>query len=477
MTLAPDISTDKTWNRARWLEVGHVLAVLTSAAVLFAIALQPRWVMPAELFPKLPAGWLPSMMLTGLSCLGLLTLVIAPRWPAIGLLVFVILAYAFPRVGYDFNFFLRWHILEFVSVLSALGYCVWLLRKRRWPVWFDFRSLWLILFLMAWVAITTVVAAVRGNYSPAANHHPILMLNALVMFILAVEFFRVPRDRAMFVAVLALTLCLRGFLAPQWVKGNGDLGVLLAMSIPLTTSGILSVSRPIWRGLFVLATVAQGVLLFRTNNRGGALAIVAAVVSIWLMSRHRLKLFLLTLPVLFLAGVLFISTPYWQKFEDIWQDGYWKKTVDSRIGLWGGGWRLALDSPVFGVGMGNFEHRVGKYTSSGKGDSPHNNIVGMLAETGFPGVLLYLAFFVCAICLAAVTARRSADSRLRRFAVFLAASIVAYFVGGMFMTRHTMTLAYLLAGGALAVSTSCQAPPRLFYKERVKNQGNSFLYK
>ena len=120
---------------------------------------------------------------------------------------------------------------------------------------------------------------------------------------------------------------------------------------------------------------------------------------------------------------------------------------------------MALEYPAYGVGMGNFENRVGEYTPSGRDDSPHNNIIGTLAETGFTGALLYLTLFISAIFMAAFASKHSSEPELREISVFLAASLVAYFTGGMFMTRHTMTLAYLLAGGALAVYTSCTVAP------------------
>jgi O-antigen ligase len=188
--------------------------------------------------------------------------------------------------------------------------------------------------------------------------------------------------------------------------------------------------------------------------RGGAVAMVAAGVTVWMLCRCKIKALLLVSSVLILAGVMFIGTDYWQKFADIWQDGPWKSTVDSRLDLWEGGWRMALEYPVVGVGLGNFEHRVGEYTPSGKDDSPHNNVVAFLAETGFVGAVLYVTVFASALCLGTIAARDTTDPRRRWFATFLVASLVAYLVGGMFMTRHTMPLAYLLAGSALAVSVN-----------------------
>ena len=121
-------------------------------------------------------------------------------------------------------------------------------------------------------------------------------------------------------------------------------------------------------------------------------------------------------------------------------------------------WRMSLAHPVFGVGLSNCEHRVAEYTASGRGDSPHNNVLGMLAETGFVGAALYVALFVYAIGLAVWIAHQSDDSRTRWISILLAASLVGYLVGGMFMTRHTFPLAYLLAGGTLAISSPPTQP-------------------
>ncbi len=459
MSNKPITLIDKDRPQATWILVVHVLAVAFSIVALFTLTLQPQWVMPPALFTKLPSNWTPSVTMVSVSLLGVAALVIAPWWPAVGMFVFISLAYTFPRTGYQFNFFLHWHILEFVSFLTALGYSIWLSKKGRRPVWLGHPHFLLQSSLMIWIVISTAVAAARGNYNPAVNHNPILMFNAFVMFILAAEFLSTPRNLKLLAITLAITLCLRGLLAPQWVKGNGDLGVLLSMSIPLTIAGVISFGSSLWRILFTLLTFLQCMLLYRTTNRGGAVAIITAFLFVWLLRYRKLKRLLLILPILLLLVSMPTGSAYWQKFTDIWQNGYWKKTVDSRIDLWEGGWKMALDYPIYGVGMGNFENRVGKYTTSGKDDSPHNNIVGALAETGFVGALLYLAFFISAIYLAAVSGIRSTDPRLRKFTIFLAASLVAYFIAGMFMTRHTLTLAYLLAGGALAVSTSCTAAP------------------
>jgi len=402
----------------------------------------------------MPTDWAPSIFEVRLSVLGVLILVISPWRPIIGLLVFIVLGYGFPRVGYNFTFFLRWHVLEIVSILSALGYGIWCYDKKIRPVWIGNGCTLLFLSLLAWILITTIIAVVHGNYIPAANHHPVLMLNALVMFALAAEFFKTTVNQSLISGTLALTLCLRCLLAPQWITGNGDLGVLLSISIPLTLGCAVTIRPYALSSLFVLLLVIQGVLLFITMNRGGLVAIIMASLTVWLLCRSRLRNFLIALLVLIFVGTLFIRTAYWKKFADIWQDGYWKKTVDSRINLWEGGWRMALDYPVFGVGLGNFEHRVGGYTKNGKSDSPHNNIIGFLTETGFTGAVLYLAFFLRAICMAALASHRIPPTKSGRFAVFLAAALMSYLVGGMFLTRHTMTLAYLLAGGALAVSMS-----------------------
>ncbi|MHB0954788.1 MAG: O-antigen ligase family protein [Pirellulaceae bacterium] len=440
-------------DRAVWYPgLLHIVLVVVSAGALVAGALHPQFVMGAERFQKMPADWAPSPVMVVLCIAGVLALAVVPWRPIVGLLVYVPLAYAFPRVAYEFEFFLRWHVTEVIAGVTAYGYCVWLIHSGKKPAWAGRRLTWFVVALTLWIALTTVAAIIRGDYAPALNHHPVLMVNSLLLFVLAAECLTTVRHWSLLCFALALTLCMRGLLAPQWIRGNGDMGVLLAMSIPLTFLTVV-ISKP-WpaRGLASVAAVIQCALLYATVNRGGAVATVAGLVSVWLMCRWKLRWFLLISAAFCLVAIPLARTQYWHRFESIWKGGSGRGTVDSRLDLWQGGWRMALAYPIFGVGLGNFEHRVAAYTPRGRADSPHNNVVGMLAETGFAGAVMYLATFVGAIGLAVRTAGRSTDVRLRWIGMFLVASLVAYVVGGMFMTRHTMELAYLLAGAALAIS-------------------------
>ncbi len=136
-----------------------------------------------------------------------------------------------------------------------------------------------------------------------------------------------------------------------------------------------------------------------------------------------------------LAAVAFLPVP--QEAEGLWelhevlcgrpQDhfGSW------RLGLWRYTLELSQESPIFGTGPDAFYYAMQDYMGS-HGialrevfDSPHNLFLGVLAGSGWPALLLYMAMLA-----------RSLQNawRLRKDPVMLpcAAAICCYLVQGMF---------------------------------------------
>ncbi len=68
-----------------------------------------------------------------------------------------------------------------------------------------------------------------------------------------------------------------------------------------------------------------------------------------------------------------------------------------RLGVWRHTWDLAMDSPAFGLGPGTFYRahqaylRAERITWPQSFDNPHNMALGMLADGGFPALILWLA--------------------------------------------------------------------------------------
>ncbi|TDA67737.1 MAG: hypothetical protein D9V47_09475 [Clostridia bacterium] len=101
-----------------------------------------------------------------------------------------------------------------------------------------------------------------------------------------------------------------------------------------------------------------------------------------------------------------------------------------RLSFWGVAWRMSLDAPFTGVGLGNFHTAYFLYWSGDSNYSrfTHNYYLQTAAETGWPGVLLLLGFLVT--FFTRVEWRRSRDypawGLLGGSLVFLAHSVIDF---------------------------------------------------
>lgn len=163
--------------------------------------------------------------------------------------------------------------------------------------------------------------------------------------------------------------------------------------------------------------------------------------------------------VMLLLGAL-AAVPFWDKIEDrifanIGTD-HFSLEIDSRLELNGVAIDMAIDSPLLGVGLNNFETAMGPYDRYGLifFDNPvHNLFLLILSEAGIVGLIGQLAVMVM-VFLAALRLARVQDRFLQ--AVGIAITMISVFYVAeemlMFSLRHDMprTLYWLLAGLALA---------------------------
>jgi O-antigen ligase len=157
-------------------------------------------------------------------------------------------------------------------------------------------------------------------------------------------------------------------------------------------------------------------------------------------------------------GLMFAPSSYVDRFRALLDPaqthataGLDRGTAAERLELWSAGWQMAMDQPITGVGPGNYPAALGIYLS-GKGLlAAHSNYVQMLAEAGFPGLVLYLAFFLGVLVMLDRIRRSGPAQWQQRSAQMLQLALVAYLVGGIFNSRQDFVLAYVLAGWALAL--------------------------
>jgi O-antigen ligase len=207
------------------------------------------------------------------------------------------------------------------------------------------------------------------------------------------------------------------------------------------------------------SAVAMVGALALTQNRAAAVAAVAVVVGLlWQLRRAGLGKWLAALVVVAILGLLTVPSSYVDRFRAVLDPAQAhptanldRGTANERLALWSAGWQMANDQPMVGVGPGNYPATLDIYLPGMGLMAAHSNYVQMLAEVGFVGLGLYLAFFGGALLMLDRVRRTGPNQWQCRSAQMLQLALIAYLAGGIFNSRHDFVLAYVLAGWALAL--------------------------
>jgi hypothetical protein len=125
-------------------------------------------------------------------------------------------------------------------------------------------------------------------------------------------------------------------------------------------------------------------------------------------------------------------------------------SAQSRFNSWNAGLRIALDHPVFGVGVRNSNLFSFQYGADREGRAIHSQYLQVLADTGFPGLFFYLLTLVyLALDLRRVRrwaqAMETEEQRLAYSTACGVESALAVFcIGGLFLSLEVFELPYLM---------------------------------
>lgn len=218
-----------------------------------------------------------------------------------------------------------------------------------------------------------------------------------------------------------------------------DLGLLFVAVLPMAF--YLSGRGGFLRRIFWLAGAALLLYgIYLTNSRGAMLAVlVIGGVYIWY---RRGMLTAGVLGSIGLIGMQLLSS----RMQELDPD---ESSASGRVDAWYEGLHMFLSHPLFGVGAGNFTDY--NYLTA------HNSFVLVLAETGFLGYVLWLAFVgYCFWMMVAVLHYRPelaedipdqpADWQAERsMAMTLLLSLCGLFSAAFFLSRSYTVVMYLIA--------------------------------
>lgn len=209
-------------------------------------------------------------------------------------------------------------------------------------------------------------------------------------------------------------------------------------------------------GLVVAAVVA-------TQSRGGLLGVIA-VTGFFAWRRVQNKVLLVSVGVMALS-VLFVAAGISGRASGGAGEEGIDQSAMGRLYAWEAAFGMALDHPFSGVGLANFYYNYYYYSPhwDGLNHAVHSTWFGVLAETGFLGLAVFLTLVITALwrswCACQSQAMALAPPALAAGMEAAMAGLVGFVVSGTFLTQGFTWPFYLQLALAVAAMRRLQAVP------------------
>ncbi len=225
------------------------------------------------------------------------------------------------------------------------------------------------------------------------------------------------------------------------IGDNNGAAIGTLMIVPITLS-LANTAQKRWER-YLHRFVAVGVLYraIVTYSRGGFLALMAFGTVHWFRSRWKLR----SLLAMCFVGALIapvLPDAFWDRMLTIGASSEERDaSAQGRLHFWAVAVEMANDRPFTGVGHLAFNNAYDQYDFSGgeygHNRSVHSSIFAVLAECGYPGLILFAAnvgaaLFTCRK-VRKLAAKTPAINELGFYASALEASLVIFMVGGSFV--------------------------------------------
>lgn len=406
--------------------------------------------------------------------LGALAIVVVMGFdrPAIPVILFVI--FSFLRVHEAFEILNPWKIpqtLAQVSIIMVFWHLV--LARTLKPFWTRELTIFAIFFVIASATVVTAVSRELAFKQWGELYSKVGLITVILAWTARTpgDFHLINRMFVLFgsaVAGVAIYNKLNGIGLVEGTRVTigretgsvlGDPNDLaLALLFPLSFAGSLIIGRvnilDRLLGLIGFGTIFAGIIC--TQSRGGLLGITAVLAL--LGSRFiKSRALLITIGVVGVIGLFAVAGISGRQSGGAAEEGI-DESSQGRLNAWETAWNMAKARPLTGVGLANFAPNYFFFTNDwdGKPHAVHSTWFGILAETGFPGIAVFLTL-VGATALVArrslnVVDSREVDPRLKTAAVALAGGLASFCVSGTFLTQGFSWPFYMIFAMTVALS-------------------------
>ena len=296
-------------------------------------------------------------------------------------------------------------------VVPSFFFCALLFKKPKYIDWF----IWLYIASLCIVVVyTTIIHAQHGFdndsahwvMSPFYNDHTAYGAALAIYLILAITYVFIPglttRNKIFIlgaVALLSLAMVLSSCRA-AWVSLAASLAVLVCVLLKIKFRWILT-TLVILTGLF-FTFQHQIIDSLEHNNQDASGDIMENIQSITNISTDASNL--------------------------------------ERFNRWHSAFRLFAERPVFGWGPGTYQFVYAPYqmskdrtiisTNAGDGGNAHSEYIGPLAEQGFMGTILMLAFVITVVYTGMKAYHNAKNKKARVLVLGATLAFISYFVHG-----------------------------------------------
>ena len=225
----------------------------------------------------------------------------------------------------------------------------------------------------------------------------------------------------------------------------------MVMMIPLAAWMGRAEVRLLWRTVGALTAASLAGATYLTQSRGGLLALAVVGFAALLRTRRR-PATLCALLVAFGALLTLAPVGLWQRFENIRLSGSPingdETAAQTRLELIVAGLSMVESHPLLGVGLDGFKAAAPSYDprlgEPGTRYIAHNTYLQVAAETGLPGLLLFVALMAVCFGNCRAVERCARDPALAAFAAAIRLALLAYAVAGLFLTAEFVVWYWLL---------------------------------
>jgi len=400
------------------------------------------------------------------------------RQPFLFILLFVIFSFfriheVFPQI-YNFK-------IPLLLSLASLGALFWHVGiSRKVPVYWRPELSVLCLFFVL-VTVGVVLASNRPiaiQYFKGIYWKIILMTFAIAWLSRSAKDFALASRLITFfgllVAIVAISNKLNGIGLVEETRVTigrdigsvlgdpNDLALVLMFPVAFASSLIMTAKIDFWtKWLGIISAITLFFAIMATQSRGGLLGMMA-IFAVYGYRRIKSKTLFFTV-----AAVVAMALFVFAGISDRASGGAAEEGIDAsamgRLYAWEAAFGMAVHNPLSGVGLNNFYSNYYYYSPhwDGLNHAVHSTWFGVLAETGFLGLLV----FIYSIFLLARTSMRSLnliEQNLHQVSPAIHASAQAIFSGllgtivsATFLTQGFTWPIYILAALVVAIANWC----------------------